>query len=350
VNEAEIELVSGDLRRLLELGIALVDELPELRLLFASKAARGWQLTGNAPGEPRHARRLRIRKGSSPGTVAVQAAAEALAQIAGNLAGVVADAGSAFVHQLRIGVRRYRTSLRLAEAALLPLPAQALQDEFRSLWSLLGDTRDWDVLIEEGWPDFKRSDAAGAEATARLEERLVRRRAVAYQALRAAIDAPRFHQAMLAALWAVENQRQVALGQPSGGAKALARSVLAKRWKRVRRDARQLPALDAEQRHALRIAVKKLRYQAEYVEDLFGKSKVRRYLRRLEDLQGALGELNDLEAMSDRLTGMLGELQEGRRAALAEASLAFASDRRARLLGEAGTAWERLADAKPFWK
>jgi len=56
---------------------------------------------------------------------------------------------------------------------------------------------------------------------------------------------------------------------------------------------RELAALDAEQRHAFRIAAKRLRYSVEFFAPLFAQKRAQAYALRLAQLQNALGMLND---------------------------------------------------------
>jgi CHAD domain-containing protein len=61
------------------------------------------------------------------------------------------------------------------------------------------------------------------------------------------------------------------------------RKVLAKAWKKPTKLGRLLESLDSAQRHEMRRALKKLRYQAEFMAPLFDKFPRRRF--------GALGVL-----------------------------------------------------------
>jgi CHAD domain-containing protein len=80
-----------------------------------------------------------------------------------------------------------------------------------------------------------------------------------------------------------------------------AAAVLDDRHRKVAKHAGKLSALGAEQLHALRIRVKKLRYAAEFFGSLYAKKDVRDYLTALTGLQALLGALNDV-ATADRLT------------------------------------------------
>ena len=67
------------------------------------------------------------------------------------------------------------------------------------------------------------------------------------------------------------------------------------------------PPTAAAHRHELRVALKKLRYATEFFRSLYDRKSVQRYLRRLGELQAALGHLNDVASASDMLTRLKGE-------------------------------------------
>ena len=86
----------------------------------------------------------------------------------------------------------------------------------------------------------------------------------------------------------------------------LADGLLAKRHRKARKRGAHFADLAPEQRHQLRIALKKLRYATEFFRSLYGDKKVASYLRRLSALQDDLGHLNDVataETLMDRLAG-----------------------------------------------
>lgn len=84
-------------------------------------------------------------------------------------------------------------------------------------------------------------------------------------------------------------------GRPIG---AFARERLDRAWKRVRRPGKSLGTLAAEDRHRLRIEMKKLRYATEFFAGLAPRHRRREraaFTGHLRDLQERFGELNDLE-------------------------------------------------------
>jgi CHAD domain-containing protein len=96
-------------------------------------------------------------------------------------------------------------------------------------------------------------------------------------------------------------------------ARKLATSLLAKRHKAVLKLGYDFEKLSAEERHQLRIALKKLRYTADFFRSLYRKQREKRYFRTLAQLQNSLGRLNDI-AMANHLFQRLSAASEDQRA------------------------------------
>ena len=101
---------------------------------------------------------------------------------------------------------------------------------------------------------------------------------------------------------------------------------------------------DAEARHEVRIAIKKLRYGSEFFGSLFhrrkSKNRQRKALRILEDLQESLGALNDIAVSSARVDG----------SAMTDALKEEQSARIDALLSAAEGQAQSLDKLEPFWK
>jgi CHAD domain-containing protein len=108
----------------------------------------------------------------------------------------------------------------------------------------------------------------------------------------------------------------------------LATGQLDRQWRRVKRHGTRLGKAGADDRHRLRLDVKKLRYSAEFLAGLSAKkpklARRERFVSALKDLQESLGDLNDAEA-AEAITAKLAQSPRGnaerlrRRAATAEA-------------------------------
>ena len=347
ISEVEIELVEGDVLRIFELASALQDEVRGLRLGFRSKADRGFALVTGTPPTPRKARRPAASAKLSAGMVAVRAAAEAISQVAYNVDGAISAREPDFVHQLRIGIRRYRVAMRIARRAGLLMPAVALMNEVKALWDLLGDVRDWDVFATDTWPAIaERRELADRAA---VEAAIARERGASRQRLDAVLAAPRFQQTIIAMLWSLEHQRAEARAQEAHGARALARKVLKRDHERVCGHKR-LRALSPAARHQLRINAKKLRYAAEFFGELFPAHAVKRFTARLADLQDDLGELNDLAVAPARLHPLLAGIGDSSAVAVRALWTEHESSRQAAVQRRLSRTWKRFEKVPAFWR
>ena len=76
--------------------------------------------------------------------------------------------------------------------------------------------------------------------------------------------------------------------------KKVARKVLRKAWKKSAKYGAEIDRLNGEQRHQMRKALKKLRYQAEFFAPLFSAAESEAFIRQLRALQDVFGYLNDV--------------------------------------------------------
>jgi CHAD domain-containing protein len=124
-------------------------------------------------------------------------------------------------------------------------------------------------------------------------------------------------------------------------ARNFAEAELSRRFKRIRKLAKHLRDLGDEERHELRIRVKKLRYGTEFFSSLFtsGKAQKRRktFSSLLEEVQENLGDLNDL-AVGGAFAMYLPEVSPRR-----------LERQREKLLDKSDVSLKALSKADPFW-
>ncbi len=307
ISEVEIELKSGRAEHLFDFGLALLEEMP-LQLADRSKAARGYALSQAQPPVPLRAQTLTLARSMTVEHGMRAIFANCLGQINGNAAIIGADDDPEGIHQMRVGVRRLRSALRLFRDAA-PCPPDLLT-ELKWLADALGQARDWEVLEESTLPRI----AAAAATPALLAPLHDQASAIArarHQDAAAAVASPRFTRLMLrfGAWMAGMRWRDGAQGGRLRKLQAplhkFARKVLARDHARLLRRGRRLAHADAPARHELRIAAKKTRYAAEFFRSLYPQARLRTYVRTLSALQDSLGWLNDA-AVAD---GLLAEVQ-----------------------------------------
>jgi len=112
------------------------------------------------------------------------------------------------------------------------------------------------------------------------------------------------HDWLSAKRWRQSRQKDRApLDEPI---RRLARRVLRKRHDAALKLGRDFRRLSAEQRHQLRIALKKLRYTADFFGSLFPKKHAKPYFRALAQMQNCLGHMNDVVVAEHLLERMAG--------------------------------------------
>ena len=294
ISEIEVELDAGDPSRLFELASALAMDLP-LRVSHASKVERGFALATQASPAPRRARDVALAPDAAPQAALAAIAGDCIAQVEINAAGLLATTNFEFLHQLRVGWRRLRSLLKLAESFAPAERVAPIEQELRELGSSLGPARDCDVFALETLPKLA-AKFRGDRDIARLRARAAARRRRLSGLARDAVGTPRFQQMLLAlgAFFTV-----LARPPADGSAPLLARDwiqpILEERHRRLRKRAKHVHHVAAAERHKARVAAKKLRYAAEFFAPLFPGKRADAYVSALSKLQSALGRLNDLD-------------------------------------------------------
>ncbi len=318
VNEIELELKGGQPAGLFQFALQLLDDVP-LRLCNSSKAERGYQLCRQCGTVPVKASALDLPPDDSVAQALLAVLGNCLEHIQHNENAVIAGENTECLHQMRVGVRRLRSALKLFASAA-PCPP-ALLDEIGWLGAELGNARDWDVLFESTLPHVSASAGTGngmLELQALVLQVVHEKRSAAAQAL----QAPRYTRLLLLlGVWmqqlaaGISTQDSTdnddagnALSQP---ARSYAQQVVQRLHKKLLRRADRIADDDARAVHRLRIAGKRSRYAMEFFRSLYRNGGTRRYLDTMSDLQDQLGACNDM-VVAERL---LLELQQRQPAA-----------------------------------
>jgi triphosphatase len=129
----------------------------------------------------------------------------------------------------------------------------------------------------------------------------------------------------------------------------VAPTLIARRYKKVKRTIGGFDKLTLHQRHEFRITVKKLRYTIESFKDLFDDDEVAEFVRRLKPLQDDLGYANDVRVATELLTDL--KMPDGAVAIARTAGvvLGWHDSRLAELDRRLRKHVRRLRQARPFW-
>lgn len=355
LQEAEIELVEGNPARLFEIARLLIPT-GGLRFSSLAKSARAFLLAEEGfiepPIHPRGAQAASVEKGQTVEQAAGAVLRECLDQVAVNVLAARDLDDPEAVHQLRVGLRRLRSALRVFSGPLAGPAIAALGAEARWLAAEAGRVRDLDVVAIE----IVRPEAIAhpdMQALADLADRVATQATDARAHLRDLLSQARVQDLLLdlACFTATRGWLDAGdMGQTSRLAAAVetyAAHSLGKRWKKVRKAGRGFDELSDEARHQLRKELKKLRYAVEFFAPLFAEKKVRSFVGDLKRMQDTFGSINDAAMLRQMFVATEGAPQEQR----AIGWITGASHVRAELAWtDAKSRWDALREAKRFWE
>lgn len=306
IREIELELKEGEFSALCRFALRRLDAFA-MRLGVLSKAERGARMIA---AEPRKAVRASA-PAIGPDTTVDDAVAvllrDCLAQFTRNWPVAAGDDATEAVHQMRVSMRRLRAALKFFHRAFPGPEFERFRAGAGRIASAMGEARDWDVFEEMArtGPLAHFPDAVGLAA---LVERARANARAGHAATAALLDDPATTRFVLeleefaARRGWRDDAHPALLAEP---VRDFAARALDRLDRKARRRGRRLERLDPAQRHKLRIALKNLRYAADFFELLFRpRADVRRFGRKAADLQDILGRLNDA-AVADRMLARL---------------------------------------------
>ncbi len=271
------------------------------------------EAAGRQPGD--YSSKISVRL--SPRAPAVTAVTAVLQQLLGtleaNVAGVVRDIDSEFLHDLRIAVRRTRSALKLAGDVLPSGLAGRFRPEFKWLGDLTTPTRDLDVYLM-GLDAM----AAGLVAASPAEllpfrEHLARRRAAEQRQLARGLRNTRFSR--LTSEWRDALAGAAASRRAKPAAGQLAARRIRRAHRRVLADGAAITAESApDHMHELRKRCKELRYLLEIFGSLYAPGEHWQAVRELKALQDCLGEFQDTEVQQGEIRAFAAQMMDERTA------------------------------------
>lgn len=359
--ELELELKDGPTRDLFDLARSVARAAP-LRFAMETKADRGYGLALGSPDKPVRAKPLHLEPELPSGDAFAMILAEGLRQIIANENAILRARDVEGVHQMRVAIRRLRSAISAFGGAYDHGEIARIKGELSWLAKTLGLARDWDVFLERSVKPVQNAfpgDAGLDELTSATRHA----RRTAWESVLTTLEGERYRVLMIDIAAAVSGAAWVdpetdaaaqTAGKPSPYARPIvktARKCLHKRLRKVRRLGERIEELSVPERHEMRIALKRLRYAADFLQSCFESKPASRYLSALSRLQDVFGELNDA-AMAEHMVARL--LDAGTAGSdLPRAGGVVTGWHMAlsvRLWADARKRWRRFADAKPFWR
>lgn len=283
------------------------------------------------------ARRVRLTRRMSAEEAFRATVLECLAQVGGNAPAIRAHEPRG-IHQIRVGLRRLQMALKSFGADTAEL--RTLSKRGRRLANVFGPARDLDVFSSELLPPLARKFAEH-DSFAALKLALRHARGEAWDDAIAEIQNPEFGLFLNEVAAAAETF-------PHDGTRIekFAGRVLDALYAQTKKRGKRARGSYDARTHKLRIALKKLRYAAEFFAPLYPKKRTRKYIKTLKDLLDTLGAANDAHGVA----AVLALVGDGPELGFAKGAVSgWYKAREKRLTRRALRAWRAFKRLKPFW-
>lgn len=203
------------------------------------------------------------------------------------------------LHQMRVGIRRFRALLRAAMVLLEPEWYASLQEELRWVGAMLGTVRDQDVLLDRLYTEAHVLPPAERKIFERLLTTFETHRSQARGQLLDALRSDRYLDLLSRLERAV--QAPALRDAPESSLVQLA----AQEFKQLIKAGKHGKAdLSDHDMHQLRIRTKRTRYAAELALETMGKPAIR-FVRQTKRNQDLLGDHQDAVVTEERLRQLL---------------------------------------------
>lgn len=201
------------------------------------------------------------------------------------------------LHQMRVATRRIRAILRAVRSFLVPEWTEHVRQEIGWIGSLLGEVRDWDVLLEYFRQNFQDFSSYERRAFQSILDKFEDQRSIARAKLLEGLRSDRY----LNLLDHVEDSLTHLPFQPSPlTIDDLARKAFHKLQDFVKSANDHFPKPEL---HRTRILLKRARYALELAEPLLGKA-AKRFLQQAKHTQDLLGRHQDAIVAEQRLLAL----------------------------------------------
>lgn len=262
---------------------------------------------GLGPAQPVKAGPARINRAMRPEDVFRATLSDCLAQLTANAATMRAGRSVEGLHQLRVALRRLEVLLEAFGEEFQQDWLNDLRSRAKILSSRLGPARDLDVFLTQ----LLEAPAENSEHEAflNLRARIEDMRDKAWKDANDCITGADF--ALFTEDVAGLAHSRLPLARDTKLSR-VAKRLLNRQQARARKRGRKAKDDDEATLHRLRIALKKLRYTAEFLAPLYPRRKVKQYVRELRGLQELLGAINDIAHVRATMTSFLRETDNKR--------------------------------------
>ena len=300
IAELELELKSGRVGDLFQIARTIARKTGA-ELDLRSKAEKGYRLAAGDGDGAQHAEPIQLDHEMSALDAFRAIAHSTLRQITAN-ADPVRQMDSEGVHQMRVGLRRLRAAISLFKDVLPRASTERIKAELKWLTGELAPAREIDVFVNESVRPIADRGVPRRGARA-IRDRFSAQRKTEFRHAGEAVTSARYRRLLIDAVEWIETLRS--RSDDDLGIPAYAAQVLDRRIGKARKQGKQLSDLAPEQRHKLRIRIKKIRYAIDFFRSLYrdrDQDELADLSSRLKRIQSALGSLNDFIAHRELAT------------------------------------------------
>ena len=303
---------------------------------------------GLGPAQPVKAGPARISRAMRPEDVFRATLSDCLAQMTANVATLRAGRSVEGLHQLRVALRRLEVVLKAFGEEFQQDWLNDLRSRAKILSNRLGPARDLDVFLTELLD--APAEANEQDAFLSLRARMEDMRDKAWKEANDCVAGPDF--ALFTEDVAGLAHSRLPLARDTKLSR-VARRLLDRQEARALKRGKKARDGDEAHLHRLRIALKKLRYTAEFLAPLYAKDKVQRYVRELRGLQEHLGAINDIAHVRANMTILLRETDNKRTSPGERYAAGLVAGwyraKRPHIAKQALKRWKKFRKVEPFW-
>ena len=358
ISEVEHELRDGKSSALATACIEFLDRSP-CAIAVEGKAARGYRLWLGGEAVPVFQKRLRVESEMPIPEAVYRILTHNFAHALANLPALADTGVPASIHQMRVGLRRLRSTIYAFTPVLATAGTRNLIVGTKRIFALLGDVRDADVFVSETLPSIPPSvlPARGRRLLAKL---VAAHRAEALLRLQASLAGDEFARLVVEIDAWIEDGDWLSSARPID--RLLADRPIAEfassrlqgmHRKFVKLGRRAANAGKLEDWHKVRIMAKKLRYSGEPLLAALRDEVDLNYAKSLGRLQETLGHINDSHSVRAFLDRVRPAVPTRSRAAFAEAAAycigwgAASAKAASKTVGDGWRAFEAAGPALP---
>jgi CHAD domain-containing protein len=240
-----------------------------------------------------------------------------------NVAGVLDDIDSEFLHDFRVAMRRTRSLLSQLKKYLPAETIQHFQNEFKWLGALTGPVRDLDVyLLEKDQFALMLPQQLHGGLEAFFQD-LEKSREKKLALLRQGLTSERYTTLLRSWKEFLQNEEE-GRGWAMAGEECLpiARRIIRTRYRKILKRGEKIGEHSPdEELHSLRIQGKKLRYLLEFFSSFFVEEEIQHFHKQLKNLQNNLGDFNDVSVQLEMLDYRISSKSRSRRSVEIAAAL-----------------------------